>query len=107
MGPPPKPNSCPTWADEILGTGKVSAVAHELAGRASARLLAALGIAVSRHAMLRVLLKIPLPALAVRGSWGSTYPDLRIIPTAHWCGDVVDAVVAGGLLAARGPPGSG
>ena len=46
-------------------TGQVSAVARELAGRASARLLPALGIAVSRHAMLRVLLQIPLPALAV------------------------------------------
>ena len=46
-------------------TGQVSAVARELAGRASARLLPALGIAVSRHVMLRVLLKIPLPALAV------------------------------------------
>jgi transposase len=45
--------------------GQVSAVARELAGRASARLLPALGIAVSRHTMLRVLLKIPLPALAV------------------------------------------
>jgi len=46
-------------------TGQVSAVARELAGRASARLLPALGIGVSRHALLRVLLKIPLPALAV------------------------------------------
>jgi transposase len=46
-------------------TGQVSAVARELAGRASARLLPALGIAASRHTMLRVLLKIPLPALAV------------------------------------------
>jgi len=44
---------------------QVSAVARELAGRASARLLPALGIAVSRHVMLRVLLKIALPALAV------------------------------------------
>jgi transposase len=46
-------------------TAQVSAVARELAGRASARLLPALGIGASRHAMLRVLLKIPLPALAV------------------------------------------
>jgi len=46
-------------------TAQVSAVARELAGRASTRLLPALGIAVSRHVMLRVLLKIPLPALAV------------------------------------------
>src|SRR6266536_2693794 len=34
-------------------TGQVSAVARELAGRASARLLPVLGIGVSRHAMLR------------------------------------------------------
>jgi hypothetical protein len=46
-------------------TAQVSAVARELAGRASARLLPALGICVSRHAALRILLKIPLPALAV------------------------------------------
>jgi transposase len=44
---------------------QVSLVARELAGRASARLLPALGIAVSRHTALRVLLRIPLPALTV------------------------------------------
>jgi zinc-finger of transposase IS204/IS1001/IS1096/IS1165 len=42
-------------------TAQVSAVARELAGRASARLLPALGILVTRHTALRVLLKIPLP----------------------------------------------
>ena len=46
-------------------TGQVSAVARELAGRAGARLLPALGIMVSRHTALRVLLCIPLPAIAV------------------------------------------
>ena len=46
-------------------TAQVSAVARELAGRASARLLPALGIRASRHTALRVLLRIPLPALAV------------------------------------------
>jgi hypothetical protein len=46
-------------------TAQVSAVARELAGRASARLLPAPGIPGYRHAMLRALLKIPLPALAV------------------------------------------
>src|SRR5690242_3431569 len=46
-------------------TAQVSAVARELAGRASARLLPALGIGASRHTALRVLLKIPLPAPAV------------------------------------------
>jgi transposase len=45
--------------------GQVRAVARELAGRAGARLLAALGILASRHTVLRVLLRIPLPALAV------------------------------------------
>jgi transposase len=42
-------------------TVQVSAVARELAGRASARLLPVLGMAVSRHIALRVLLKIPCP----------------------------------------------
>jgi transposase len=46
-------------------TGQVSAVARELAGRAGARLLPVLGIMVSRHTALRVLLRIPLPAIAV------------------------------------------
>jgi transposase len=44
-------------------TAQVSVVARELAGRASARLLPALGIMVSRHTALRVLLKIPLPGV--------------------------------------------
>ena len=45
--------------------GQVSTVARELAGRASARLLPALGIMFSRHTALRVLLKIPLPGVTV------------------------------------------
>jgi transposase len=45
-------------------TGQVSAVARELAGRAGARLLPALGILAS-PTVLRVLLRIPLPAIAV------------------------------------------
>ena len=46
-------------------TAQVGAVARELAGRASARLLPALGIMVSRHTALRILLKIPLPEVTV------------------------------------------
>lgn len=46
-------------------TAQVSGVARELAGRASARLRPALGIMVCRHTAMRVLLKIPLPAVAV------------------------------------------
>jgi transposase len=51
-------------------TAQVSAVARELAGRASARLLPALGIMASRHTALRVLLMIPLPQVAVPGVLG-------------------------------------
>jgi transposase len=46
-------------------TAQVSAVARELAGRASARLLPVLGIGVSRHTALRALLAIRLPGLEV------------------------------------------
>jgi hypothetical protein len=46
-------------------TAQVSTVACELAGRASSRLLQALGIMVSRHTALRLLLKIPLPEVRV------------------------------------------
>jgi transposase len=46
-------------------TAQVSKVARELAGRASARLLPALGIMISRHTALRVLVKIPLPEVTV------------------------------------------
>jgi transposase len=45
--------------------GQVSAAVRELAGRAGSRLLAALGIDVSRHTALRVLLAIRLPGLEV------------------------------------------
>jgi len=46
-------------------TGQISAGVRELAGRAGARLLPALGVLVSRHIALRVLLRIPLPALVM------------------------------------------
>jgi transposase len=45
--------------------GQVGAAVRELAGRAGARLLAALGIDLSRHAALRALLRIALPDLEV------------------------------------------
>ena len=46
-------------------TGQVSATVRELAGRAGSRLLAALGISVSRHTALRALMAIRLPGLGV------------------------------------------
>ena len=45
--------------------GQVSAAVRALAGRAGSRLLAALGIDVSRHIALRTLLQIALPAMEV------------------------------------------
>lgn len=68
-------------------TGQISAVVRELAGRAGARLLPALGVLVSGHTALRVLLRIPLPAL-VLPVLGSTYPDPRVIAIARLCGRV-------------------
>jgi transposase len=46
-------------------TAQLSAVARELAGRASARLLPAPGIGTTRYTALRVLMRIPLPEAAV------------------------------------------
>ena len=45
--------------------GQVSAVAPGLGGRAGTRLPPVLGVSASRHALLRALLKIPLPPLEV------------------------------------------
>jgi hypothetical protein len=50
---------------------QVCGVARELAGRASARLLPALGIAVGRDTAVLVLMGIPLPVPRFRGCWGS------------------------------------
>lgn len=44
---------------------QVSTVVRELAGRASARVLPALGVAISRHTALRALLRIPPPSLVI------------------------------------------
>jgi transposase len=45
--------------------GQAGAVARRLAGRAGAGLLTALGVPVSRHTTLRVLLRLPLPEVSV------------------------------------------
>jgi transposase len=45
--------------------GQASEVARRLAGRAGAGLLAALGIPLSRHTALRLLLRLPLPEVSV------------------------------------------
>jgi transposase len=45
--------------------GQADEAVRRLAGRAGAGLLAALGIPLSRHTALRILLRIPLPEVAV------------------------------------------
>ena len=45
--------------------GQAGEVARRLAGRAGAGLLAALGVPLSRHTALRVLLQLPLPQVTV------------------------------------------
>src|SRR5215468_2164520 len=45
--------------------GQAGEVTRRLAGRAGAGLLAALGIPLSRHTALRILLRLPLPEIAV------------------------------------------
>jgi hypothetical protein len=61
--------------------GQAGEVARRLAGRAGAGLLAALGVPLSRHTSLRILLRIPLPevtvprVLGVDLSRSRDYPD--------------------------------
>jgi transposase len=45
--------------------GQAGEVARRLAGRAGAGLLAVLGVPVSRHTALRILLRLPLPQVSV------------------------------------------
>ena len=55
--------SLPAAHDATDGPGR--RVTRRLAGRAGAGLLAALGIPLSRHTALRILLRLPLPELAL------------------------------------------
>ena len=52
--------------------GQLAVVARELAGRASARLLPALGVRASRDTALRALLRIRFPRSRSPGCWAST-----------------------------------
>src|SRR6266702_1441542 len=61
---------------------QLAAVARELAGRASARLLPALGTGASRDTALRALLRIPLPA---SGPQGAGHRRLRAAPQPGLC----------------------
>jgi hypothetical protein len=62
-------------------SGQVGAAVRELAGRAGSRLLAALGVNVSRHTALRALMAVRLPGpgvprvLGIDLSRSGDYPD--------------------------------
>lgn len=53
-------------------TGQASEAVRRLAGRAGAGLLRSLGVPVSRHTALRVLLNIPLPEVSIPACSAST-----------------------------------
>ena len=61
--------------------GQLAVVARELAGRASARLLPALGVRASRDTALRALLRIPLPPLQVPRVLGIDLSGVHICPS--------------------------
>ena len=113
--------ACPavTFAEQAAGVsvryrrrsvpllGMLAGFGLELAGRAATRLAGTLGIAVHSSTVLRLVMALPDPPVAaapqVTGvdlSRSRDYPDC-------WCGDVVDAVVAGGLVTMQGPSASG
>ena len=70
-------------------SGQAGAVARRLAGRAGAGLLAALGVPVSRHTTLRVLLRLPLPEVSVPRVLAT--PGLSLLLMRPWRGVVVEA----------------
>jgi len=88
-------------------TGALADVALALAGRPGSRLAAKLAMPCCRDVLIRLIRALPDPAasasprvLGVDLSRSGDYPDC-------WCGRVMQAVVAGGQVAVRVPPGSG
>jgi transposase len=87
-------------------TDALAEVALALAGRPGSRLAAKLAMPCCRDVLIRLIRARPVPGaghidvLGVDLSRSRDYPDC-------WCGDVVDAVVAGGLVTLQGPSASG
>ena len=98
-------------------TGQAGQVACQLAGRAGAGLMAALGVPLSRDTALRVLLRVPLPDVSVprvlgAGDFalrrGQVYATVLINAETGQRVDVLDGRKAGVLEAwLRSHPGAG
>jgi hypothetical protein len=70
-------------------TGQATEVTRRSAGRAGSALATALGIPLSRHAALRVLLSLPLRPLPFPACWASMISraaEPQRMIRAHWCG---------------------
>jgi hypothetical protein len=86
--------------------GQAGEAVRRLAGRAGAGLLAALGIPLSRHTALRILLRLPLPEVAVPRVLGVDLSRARDYPGRS--GQLVgSALVRAGFGWRRGLAGSG
>jgi transposase len=93
------------WSVPLAGL--LSQVALELAGRAGTRLARALGIAVHRGTLLRLMIDLPEPMI-------SSAPEVLGVDLSRFCdypgcwrAAAVDAVVAGACVAAWGRARSG
>jgi transposase len=92
------------WSVPLAGL--LSQIALELAGRAGTRLTRALGVAVHRGTLLRLVLDLPEPAVTAAEVLGVDLSRLCDYPDC-WRAAAADAVVAGVREAARGRARSG
>jgi hypothetical protein len=72
-------------AGQVAAAGQAGEVARRLAGRAGAGLLTALGVPLSRHTALRLLLRLPLPEVNVPRVLTDRKRRIKYVPSI-WSG---------------------